>query len=381
MTTRTIHLVSLPHTETTDEYSTCAYTAKVKKMAKMLTDSGHRVVLYAGERNEAPCAEHVTLVTRKEQRKWFGKPDRGDLERGGFDWNPASPWWLTMAGRAAAAILSRAEPRDLVLLPTGEPFRQLIGVLNRDLLCCEPGVGYWGFVTHSAFESETFRHFAYAKQGIEDGRWFDTVIPNFFDPADFPHLNDGHGDYLLYVGRLVKRKGVQAAARIADEMGMRLVVAGPGGKWKKGSIVCPELTITGNDLAYVGPVGPKERSRLMAGAKALLAPTQYLEPFGGVAVEAMMCGTPAVTTPFGAFVETVQPRISGFRFHTLAEACQAVEDCQYLTPSRIRHYAHARYSLAAVAPQYAAWFNRLELLWGDGWDTRPPIRRPAEVTV
>lgn len=374
--TKTFHLVGLPHTETTRDHVTCAYTAKVQKLSTLLTRAGARVILYAGERNEAECTEHVTLISRKEQKDWFGKPKMNDLDRGGFNWDAASPWWMALNSRGAAAILSRAEPRDLVLLPTGEPLRQMADILNRTLLCCEPGVGYEGFITHSAFESEAFRHYAYAKAGVSDGRWFDTVIPNFFDPDDFPHLNDGKGDYLLYVGRLVKRKGVQAAAQIADAMGMRLVVAGPGGKWKKGAIVCPELTITGSRLEYVGPVGVKARAKLMAGARAVLVPTQYIEPFGGVAVEAMMCGTPVVTTDFGAFTETVLGGVSGYRFHTLAEACQAVELCGQLQPATIRAYAHSRYSLAAVAPQYARWFARLDHLWGEGWDTQP-IRRPA----
>lgn len=100
---RTVHLVSLPHTETIPDFSTCAYTAKVGKLAQLLTASGVRVILYAGERNSYPCAEHVTLVTRREQRQWFGPPDLNDLERGGFDWQQDSPWWKAMNGRAAAA--------------------------------------------------------------------------------------------------------------------------------------------------------------------------------------------------------------------------------------------------------------------------------------
>jgi ethanolamine utilization microcompartment shell protein EutL len=55
-----LHLVSLPHTQTTAAYSWCAYTQKVSHFADMMTERGHEVTLYAGEHNEGDCAELVT---------------------------------------------------------------------------------------------------------------------------------------------------------------------------------------------------------------------------------------------------------------------------------------------------------------------------------
>jgi glycosyltransferase involved in cell wall biosynthesis len=105
----------------------------------------------------------------------------------------------------------------------------------------------------------------------------------------------------------------------------------------------------------------------MSRAHAVLVPTLYLEPFGGVAVEAQMCGTPVITTDFGAFPETVEQGVTGFRCHYLGEFLDAVARCGDLDRGRIRDRAIQRYSLTVVAQQYQAYFERLALLWGAGW--------------
>jgi glycosyltransferase involved in cell wall biosynthesis len=96
-------------------------------------------------------------------------------------------------------------------------------------------------------------------------------------------------------------------------------------------------------------------------------PTLYLEPFGGVAVEAMLCGTPVITTDWGAFTETVKHGVTGYRCHTLAEFCKAAEDVDTLKPHMIANHAISNYSMKAVAPKYTAYFEKLMTLWDKGW--------------
>lgn len=376
-----LHVIGLPWTETTHEMLTCAYTAKVVKFGKMMTDLGHEVILYSGEENEAVCAEHVPLITREERIGWFGEHDQNSVW-GHVTWDPNSAPWRTMNARATAEIMARAEQRDIICLIAGQAQLPVVNALP-NLTACEPFVGYKGIIggrVHCAFESHVWRHYIHGARTAtgdatyDDGRFYDAVIPNYFDPDQFD-VGLEPDDYLLFLGRVSARKNPHVAAMIAQELGMRLVVAGPGvSDVQPGRIVADGCVLEADDLVYAGVADVATRRALLSNAKALLMPTAFLEPFGGVAVEAMLSGTPAVTTDWGAFTETVQPGLSGYRFHTLAEGCQATLDACELDRAAIADYAFNRYSLEAVGPQFDRWFRQLDGLWDGGWPTLPKKR-------
>jgi glycosyltransferase involved in cell wall biosynthesis len=168
----------------------------------------------------------------------------------------------------------------------------------------------------------------------------------------FPAGN-GDGNYYFYIGRIIDRKGYRIAQEVCERLGKRLILAGPG-----------EGTGYGE---FIGNVGPEQRAELMGGAIALFAPTLYIEPFGNIAVEAQTCGTPTITTDWGAFVETNINGVTGYRCRTLADFVRAAEDVKSLDRAAIRQQAIEKYSLATVGKMYEEYFERLLTLWDDGW--------------
>jgi len=385
-----LHLIHLPHTRVHRDQNGCAYTAKNLKFCKMMAGRGRRVILYASEGSDAPGADEVVVVqTDHERVSIFGRDDPTRLPAWPTDGSNGTVDQVGLFNeRAGESVLERCEPGDLVLLTGGRTHLRVYEMLANPgpdprkgappgrtppdraapmVLCCEPGVGYEGvFTQRCAYESHAWRHYVSGKWGHQsNGFWYDTVIPNYFDPDDFPHVNPkpGDGEYLLFLGRVNPDKGVGVAADIAQAVGLPLIIAGAGvGETAPGRVVGNGVVATG-DVEYYGPVTIEERAQLLAGAACLLAPTQYIEPFGGVAVEAMMAGTPAVTTNIGAFTETVREGVSGYRFSSFQEGVDAVEAAMRLDAETIRAYALDHYSLAAVAPQFDWWFDRLATLF------------------
>jgi glycosyltransferase involved in cell wall biosynthesis len=188
-----------------------------------------------------------------------------------------------------------------------------------------------------------------------DGNFFDCVINGYLEPEMFP-LQEKKDDYYLFIGRLIDRKGYRIAQQVCEALGKRLIVAGPGNFDGYGE--------------YVGAVGPEERAKLMGGAIATFAPTQYIEPFGNVVIEAQTCGTPTITTDWGAFTETNINGFTGYRCRTFSEFCKAVEDVKTLDPVAIHKRAVSLYSLDVIAQQYDKYFSRLLTLWDNGWYER-----------
>jgi len=369
---RTLHVCALPHTSLTEKDASCAYSMKCLKFVPMMQAQGCRVILYGPDEIECEPDEHVVITTEADRLRWgYGGPNGYDTTKP-FEWDNRVSYWHEANTRTIDAMRSRVEPRDFICLATstqGVIADEIAGPNWNRPIVVEYGIGYEGVDERSfhSYESYAWMHHVYGLRKIVNGRCFDQVIPNFFSASQFTVPENPSKDYLLYIGRVILRKGPHIAAEIAKRMGVPLYVAGPGAiNVTEGRIEGTDNVIIEGDVHYLGPVGFQERNELMGNAIATLVPTVYLEPFGGVSVEAMLAGCPVVASDWGAFTENVTPDV-GARFRTLAQGVEAVQKVQSLNREAIREAAISRFSQEAVGPMFTRWFDQLDSLWGRGW--------------
>jgi glycosyltransferase involved in cell wall biosynthesis len=319
-----------------------------------MSSLGHEVIVYASEDNEAACTEFVTVISKAKQREFFGDYDH---KKNFFNltWNPKDKHWKYMNTRAIKAIQQRIQPQDFICLIGGVCQREIADEFPRNM-SVEYGIGYTGtFSKYRVFESYAHMHYVHGDQRDDNGNFYDTVIPNYYEPSEFP-FSRKRGDYFLYMGRLIDRKGYHIAQEVCARLGKKLILAGQG-----------ECSGYGE---HVGVVDAKRRGELMSRALATFVPTTYMEPFGGVHAESLLCGTPVITTNFGVFTETVQNGVNGWRcdvFRDFVQAAQDVQQWHEATRLAIREDAQQRFGLAYVKQQYQAYFQRLLDLWDRGW--------------
>ena len=353
------HLLGLAYLETNKKNSSCAFTQKIIKLARMLKAFGHTVFFYGVEGSEVTCDEFIQVSSQEDLRRAYGDYDRTTTI---YKQDPKDAAHVIFNRNTTESITVRKQERDILLCPMGVYQKPIADAVK--LFTVEPGFGYTGvFSSLRVFESYAWMHYIYGLQKTEDGIWYDAVIPNYFDPKDFPYQSKKQ-DYLLYFGRIIGRKGVQTASDIAKATGNQLYIVG------QGSLENPAEGIHLSDekhIVYHPAVGPEQRAELLGNAKAVLMPTYYLEPFGGVNVEAQLCGTPVITSDWGAFPETVLHGVTGYRCHVFEEFCWAVNNIWRIRPRDCHEWAVKNYSMERVGKMYEEYFQRVYRMFDKGW--------------
>ena len=349
-----LHLLGIPHSVTTRDWSHCAFTQKVVKFARMMRPMGHEVIHYGVEGSDSGADEDVILMDQEEHQQLLGHRYAHGTRPYGEDAVDNSPCYRQWNLYAREELKLRVGPGDLILAPFGHAHAAALRdlpILKAGAGALESGIGYFDtLLPWRVYESFAVRHAVMAKEGrygvtMESSR-LEFVVANYYDLEDWPDATAGSRAKapVVFLGRLTEGKGIrQVLQTAAARPDVRFQIAGQG-----------EIDAWGplpKNVEYLGVLGDN-RAQVLGKARAIIAPSRYVEPFGGAVVEAALCGTPAITSDFGCFAETVAHGITGFRCQTERQFAEAVDRVLGLDRRRVRERAIRLYSMPRVARLY-----------------------------
>lgn len=355
------HVLGLPHTQTNKDFTACAYTQKVWKFCKMMQGRGHHIIHYGHEYSDPPADELVTVITHEKWKETYGDHD---YKSKWFKFNTGDAAYKEFYRNAIREVGKRKQKNDFILPFWGHGHRPICDA-HPDIINVEPGIGYSGghWARWKIFESYALFH-AYcgiAKVANCGPDNYDVVIPNYFDLDEFEFCDEKE-DYLLYVGRVYDGKGVNIAIQVTEKLGIKLKIAGQLGDGYEDKNFPPHVE-------FIGYVNSEERKEVMKKAKASFLPSQYIEPFGGVQIENLLCGTPTITTDWGAFAENNIEGVTGYRCRTFGDYVKAVQKVWNgeIDYKECRKHGE-KFSLEAIAPMYEKYFQDvLNVYTSKGW--------------
>jgi glycosyltransferase involved in cell wall biosynthesis len=150
-----------------------------------------------------------------------------------------------------------------------------------------------------------------------------TVIHHGIDPRQFECGEPE--DYVCFVARLSEIKGPHIAIDAARKTGVPIRVAGeahaPDREFFRREV---EARLQLPHVTYLGGIGLEQKRSLLRGARALLAPIDWEEPFGLFMIEAMLSGCPVVAFSRGSVPELVEPGVTGFIVSSAGEMAEAI---------------------------------------------------------
>jgi glycosyltransferase involved in cell wall biosynthesis len=178
------------------------------------------------------------------------------------------------------------------------------------------------------------------------------VVHNGIDASRLP-FGRGEGGYLAFLGRMSPEKGAAQAIEVARAAGVPLRIAAkcrePEERDYFRQEVRPRL---GPGIEWLGELDGPQKHALLAGARGLIFPIDWSEPFGMVMVEAMACGTPVVATRRGSVPEVVEEGVTGFVRDDLPGLVEAVGRLPGLDRLRCRRTVAERFSLERMVASY-----------------------------
>ena len=363
-----LHLLAIPHTITSDEFSHCAFTGKVQRFSLMMRSRGFEVFHYGVETTQSGASKDIALFSKDE---WnilriksfvylrpeftYEKAEEYIKNKSNFIGelgNVGTELYKVFNERASVKLEEnyRDIKTDVVCLPFGKAHESAIN--EKNYVVIETGIGYSNsYKNYRIFESYAWLNNTLgSEKKTPQNYWF--VIPNYYNTLEF-QLSLKPSKIIGFFGRISETKGCHIISEIAKHFStIQFVLCGQGD---------PKPFLTSDNIKYKEPIHGSERSNYLGSLTALITPSQYLEPFCGVNVEAQLCGTPVISVDSGGFAETIEPFKTGLLCHSLADFCYAVDLVLkgFFDRSYIRERAVKKYDMYEVGKQYEYTFKSI----------------------
>jgi glycosyltransferase involved in cell wall biosynthesis len=327
----------------------------VHQLAEGLVDAGHAVTLFATGDSRTRAATRALLPRALTPMGFATKESTLPFERAHAAWAfaQAADFDLIHDHTKAAGVTLAPSVATPVLTTVHNDFSPE----RRQLYLAHPDHAYVA-ISH-----------AHARRCPELN--FLGVVYNGMD-LKAPVFRACKENYMLFLGRLCAEKGTQTAIAVARALGIPLVLAGkidPVDADYVAQRIMPH--VDGASIRYVGEVTGRQKWELIAGARCLLFPIQWPEPFGLVMIEAMACGTPVVATRWGSVPEVVAHGETGWIADDFEGLLEGVRAAVTIDPRACRRRVAERFGTAAMVAGYLALYERLLKR-----SPRPVSRRP-----
>lgn len=193
---------------------------------------------------------------------------------------------------------------------------------------------------------------------LPHARWEETIYHGM--PTDLFEYGEGAGGYLAFLGRISPEKRVDRAIEIARRTGERLRIAAKVDPVDRAYFQRQiEPLLDQPHVDFIGEIGAREKNEFLAGAKALLFPIDWPEPFGLVMIESFACGTPVIAFRCGSVPEVMQEGVSGFVVETVGEAVEAVGRLHEVSRRGCRDHFERRFLVERMTDDYLRLYRRL----------------------
>lgn len=179
--------------------------------------------------------------------------------------------------------------------------------------------------------------------------WAGTIY-NGINLKFFP-FNPKPKNYLLFLGRILPKKGPHLAIQATIKARENLVIAGApntGRFWEKK--IQPFLKR--KNIKYAGFLPYGKTYKLYQEAKALLCPIQWEEPFGLTFIESMACGTPVIAFDRGSAREVIKDGKTGFVVKNIEEMIEAIKKIDQIDRKECRKWVEENFTIERMVNDY-----------------------------